>query len=384
MQRDPSVLMVVAEDWYFLSHRIRLAEEARRQGLRVIVAAPPGQRGNEIIERGFEYITIALARQGVEPLRELASVADLTRVVRRVRPGLVHLVGAKPIVYGAVAARLAGDAPVLCAIAGLGYLYLGENLARKAMRSVYEGVIKAFIRSRRSAKVLIQNDDDAGLLLARSLVREDQLVRVVGSGVDTARFIATPEPPSPPVVVLAHTRMLWDKGIAELVEAARLLRVTHGERVIVRLVGEPDPANPASIPRERLNEWAREGAVEWLGRREDIPEQLANCHIACLPSYREGAPLSLLEAAAAGRPIVATDVPGCRAVVEHQGNGLLVPVRDAAALAKAISVLVLDAEQRRRLGCRGRARAEAEFASPITNSRIVEIYKSMLDGSISN
>jgi glycosyltransferase involved in cell wall biosynthesis len=172
--------------------------------------------------------------------------------------------------------------------------------------------------------------------------------------------------------------MLWDKGVAELVEAGRLLRARGVADFVLRLAGEPDPHNPASIPEQQLRDWSNQGVVEWLGRSDDIPGELRRCHIACLPSYREGAPLSLLEAAASGRPIVATDVPGCREVVHHERNGLLVPVREASGLAEALERLIRNPDLRRRLGDSGRARAEQEFSGRVVNEKIVATYFQML------
>ena len=175
-----------------------------------------------------------------------------------------------------------------------------------------------------------------------------------------------------------HSRMLWDKGVGEAVDAARLLRQHALPDFVVRLVGEPDAHNPAAIDREQLRRWAESGVVEWLGRRDDIPSELRRCHIACLPSYREGAPLSLIEAAAAARPIVATDVPGRREVVRHDENGLLVPVRNAPALADALERLIRDGMLRRRLGARGRERAEREFSTDLVHGRIIATYFEMI------
>jgi glycosyltransferase involved in cell wall biosynthesis len=374
----PSLLLVVTEDWYFLSHRRELARAALASGLRVIVATGPGERAQEIADLGVEHRTLSLSRAGLDPLRELVAVNELRRAMVELRPSLVHLVAAKPIVYGNLAAKLAGVTSVLNAVAGLGYLYLGDGLKRRALRAAYEQTLRRCVRSEPRARVLVQNADDAELLVRRRLVRPDQLACVVGSGVELERFPLTPEPTSGPRVVLCHTRMLWDKGIAELVAAAEQLRARGVHDVVVRLVGAPDPANPRAIPERELTRWVRSGLVEWLGRRDDIPAQLARCHVACLPSYREGAPLSLLEAAAAGRPIVTTDVPGCREVVKHGDNGLLVPVRDSLSLAAALERLLQDAGERARMGRRGRERAEREFATSVVNARVIALYEAML------
>ncbi len=374
----PCLLLVVTEDWYFLSHRLALARAARAAGMRVVVATGAGERGSEITAAGLEHRVFALERGGIAPGRELTAIFELGCLMRSVRPDIVHLVAAKPITYGNIAAALTGRPPVLSAVAGLGYMYLGGGLGRDLLRAAYEHTFRSLVRPRRSARVLVQNADDAALLLQRGMARADQLLTIVGSGVDVERFAFQPEPEQGPLVILCHTRMLWDKGLAELLEACRLLRAGGVEGFTLRLVGDPDPKNPAAIPRATLEHWARNGQAEWLGRRTDIPQQLERAHIACLPSYREGAPLSLLEAAAAGRPIVTTDVPGCREVVRHEDNGLLVAARDPQGLAAALARLLGDAAERRRMGERGRARAEQEFAATVVNQRIIETYGAML------
>lgn len=376
--RPASLLYVVTEDWYFLSHRLQLAKDAARRGFRVTIATGPGERGADIRQAGFEHRVFSLDRRSLNLWREAQTLRALTALMRELRPDLVHLVAAKPIMYGNIAASLAGRPPVLSAVAGLGYLYLGGGLGRRLLRTAYEVTFRTLVRRRREARVLVQNPDDAQLLLDRGMVREEQLVCVTGSGVDIHRFAPSPEPPATPLVILMHSRMLWDKGVRELVDAARQLRARGAPHFVVRLAGEPDPHNPASIPIEQLQDWSKEGTVEWIGRADDVPAELRRCHIACLPSYREGAPLSLLEAAACGRSIVTTDVPGCREVVHHEQNGLLVPVRDANRLADALQRLMLDGGLRQRLGACGRERAEREYSSDVVNDQIISTYVRML------
>ena len=373
-----SLLIVVTEDWYFLSHRLQMAKDAARRGLRVTIATGPGERSADIRHAGFEHRVFALDRRSLNLWREVQTLRALTALMRDLRPSLVHLVAAKPIMYGNIAASLAGGPPVLNAVAGLGYLYMGGGVGRRALRAAYELTFRTLVRRRPEARVLVQNPDDAQFLLERRMVKSEQLVCITGSGVDIQRFAPSPEPTGTPTVVLMHSRMLWDKGVAELVEAARQLRARGVPNFIVRLAGDPDPHNPAAISLEQLRDWSNEGVVEWIGRADDIPAELRRCHIACLPSYREGAPLSLLEAAASGRPIVTTDVPGCREVVHHDRNGLLVPVRDARGLADALQRLILDSDLRRRLGACGRERAEREFSSDVVNDKIISTYFQMM------
>ena len=373
-----SLLIVVTEDWYFLSHRLQMAKDAARRGLRVTIATGPGERSADIRQAGFEHLVFPLDRRSLNVWREVQTLRALTTLMRDLRPSLVHLVAAKPIMYGNIAARLAGGPPVLNAVAGLGYLYMGGGVGRRALRAAYELTFRTLVRRRSAARVLVQNPDDAQFLLERGMVKPEQLVVITGSGVDIQRFAPSPEPTGTPIVVLMHSRMLWDKGVAELVEATRQLRARGVPNFVVRLVGDPDPHNTAAIPLEQLRDWSNEGVVEWIGRADDMPAELRRCHIACLPSYREGAPLSLLEAAASGRPIVTTDVPGCREVVHHERNGLLVPVRDARSLADALERLIVDGDLRRRLGACGCERAEREFSSDVVNDKIISTYFQMM------
>lgn len=378
-REHPTLVFVVTEDWYFLSHRVQLALAAKEMGMRVVVLTGPGQRGQEIVDFGLEHRTFTLNRKSLSIRQELSAVRDLTKQFRALSPDIVHLVAAKPIVYGNIAAKITGCRSVVSAVAGLGYLYLANGFGARAMRSLYEMTFWTLVRGKSHCRVVIQNGDDAELFVRRKLATSGQIILTVGAGVDVDKFKPEPEPKVDPVVVLTHSRMLWDKGIGELVEATRELRRDPSvPPFVVRLIGDPDHANPASIPSKTLEGWKREGVVEWLGRRNDIPLQLANCHIACLPSYREGAPLSLLEAAAAGRPIIATDVPGCREVVSHEHNGLLVPARDVHALSVALKKLILDRGLREQYGAFGRTRAVNEFSSRVINGRIVDCYQELL------
>lgn len=312
----------------------------------------------------------------MQPWREWLSIRDLTEVMCKVRPTLTHLVGMKPMVYGCLAARRAGVPAIVCAVAGMGYAFLPGGWSKRIIRAGIRQIFRRCIAGRADARVIVQNADDRQLLVQTRMANIDQIAIVCGAGVDLRRFSPRPFPTGEPVV-LAHCRLLWDKGIGELAEAARLLR-DRGIPGRIVLVGTPDDANPASISETQLKEWVREGLFDWRGRRADIPEQLAGCHIACLPSYREGAPLSLIEAAASGRPIVTTDVPGCREVVKHGDNGLLVPPRDAVALADALQSLMQDSSLRQRMGQRSRYWAEECFDRSIVLRETLRLYEELL------
>ncbi|WP_029897404.1 glycosyltransferase family 4 protein [Desulfohalovibrio reitneri] len=370
-----SLLFVVSEDWYFLSHRLHIALAAKEAGHTVAVAARDTGRAGDIRAAGLDFHPLRLDRGGMNPARDLATLRQLASLFRRLRPDVVHLVALKPVLYGAAAARMAGVRRVVCAVAGMGFAFISTGAKAALMRAVMRAGYLFGVRGRTGARVILQNEEDREELVRRSMVRPEQTRLIPGSGVDTDRFAPAPEPGDPRV--LCHSRMLRDKGVAELVEAGDMVRARGLEAEIV-LAGEPDPANPATIPEADLRAWNDQGKAVWLGRRADIPALLAGCQIACLPSYREGLPLSLIEAAAAGRPIVATDVTGCREVVRHGVNGLLVPPRDPAALADVLADLLADTERRAAMGRESRRLAEEHFAAPIIRQAHLDLYAELL------
>jgi glycosyltransferase involved in cell wall biosynthesis len=286
----------------------------------------------------------------------------------------VHQVTVKPVLYGSLAARAMGVPAVVNAISGLGYVFTGDERGR-GLRRVVHGVYAAALRNPRS-RTIFQNPDDRRLFVSNRLVRGEQTVLIRGSGVDCSLFAPTPEPAGTPVVMLP-ARMLWDKGVGPFVEAARILR-TRGARARFVLVGASDAGNPTAVPEAQLRAWAAEGVVEWWGPRDAMHHTLAEASIAVLPSRREGLPKVLLESAACARPMVATDVPGCREVVRPGENGLLVPVDDGPALAEAIGALLDSPELRARYGAAARAMAVAEFAEEVVVGRTMELYRELL------
>jgi glycosyltransferase involved in cell wall biosynthesis len=370
----PRLLYLETEDWAFCQHRLPLARAARDAGYRVGLIAPESGRGAEIRAEGFDFFPLEMQRTGLNPLEEARAVARIAAIYRRERPDIVHHVALKSALYGTLAARACRVPAIVNSITGLGYAFTGEGMKRAALRLVISNLLKVALHSRR-VRVVFQNPDDRALFLGRGIVDPARCAIVRGSGVDTDRFVPSPEPDGPPVVLLA-ARLLWDKGIGELVEAARVLR---GEGLPLRVVlaGDPDPANPACIPRATLDGWRDEGLVELPGHVKEMPALLRGAHVACLPSYREGLPLFLLEAAASGRPCVAADVPGCREAVRHGENGLLVEVRDGRALADALRTLVADPALRKRMGERGREMALAHFGTRQVTRSILDIYASL-------
>lgn len=353
------LLFLVTEDWYFCSHRLPIARAAKGAGYDVHVACRVQAHAARIEQAGIRLHALqALSRSSRHPVREARALAEITRLYRALRPHLVHHVALKPVIYGSIAARRAGVPAVVNAMAGLGYVFSSQDLKARIARPLVGAALRALIEGPR-ARVIVQNRDDAEHLGLRNPVL------IPGSGVDLDAFAPSPEPDGVPVVALP-ARMLRDKGVVEFVEAARRLK-RAGIAARFALVGAPDEANPACIPESQLRAWHAEGAVEWWGWRDDMAAVFRESMVVCLPSWREGLPKALIEAAAAARPIVTCDVPGCRDVVADGENGLLVPPRDPQALAVALGKLVQDARLRRAMGEAGRRRAER-----FSTGRVVE------------
>ena len=372
MNKRPKLLFVVTEDWYFVSHRLPLAVAAREAGFEVAVVTRAGAHVQVISDAGLRLIPFGLSRRVGNPMKE---IAVLVALYRRERPAIVHHVALKPVLYGALAARLAGVPDVINAIAGLGWLFTSSGLSTRIVRSVVCRLL-AWLLSAPRSRTLVQNPDDYDLLVKRG-VPETHLRLIRGAGVDTGVFTPALKLPPEPVVVLFLARMLWDKGVGEFVEAAHLL-TQAGVSARFVLVGDPDPRNPASVPEATLHAWHREGnGVEWWGRRDNMPAVWNTAHIACLPSYREGLPKALLEAAACGLPIVTTDVPGCREIVRDGDNGFLVPARDAQALARALRSLIGDAALRAEMGRRSREIVLAEFSQEQVIAETLAVYQEL-------
>ena len=376
MNTPPRILFVVTEDWYFVSHRLALAVAAQAAGFEVVVATRVGRHGEAIRAAGIRLVPFGLARSYGNPLREILA---LVRLYRRERPDIVHHVALKPIVYGAVAAWLARVPAQVNAVVGLGWLFTSTKGVMRLIRPAARWILASLLRMRGSLTI-VQNPDDRALLV-RSHLPESRIRLIRGAGVDTTVFAPAPEPAGPVCIVLA-ARMLWDKGVGEFVEAARLIRQA-GVQARFALVGDPDNDNPASVPEATLRGWHGQDGVEWWGRRDDMPSVYQAAHIACLPSYyREGLPKVLLEAAACGRPLVTTDAPGCREVVQDGDNGILVTPRDAQSLARAMRKLIEDEKLRHAMGKRGREIMLKDFSSEQVVRETLAIYRELVASAV--
>lgn len=366
----PRLLFVVTEDWYFCSHRLDLARAAAAAGYDVHVATRVTRHGERIRSAGLTLHPLELGRRVGNPLGEIASLVGL---MSRVRPAILHNVALKPAVFGSLAARLAGNPRVVNAVSGLGYVFINKGGVAALLRPLMIAAMR-FLFGGAGRHVIVQNADDKRFF--DGLVSPGQVHLVRGAGIDVDRFVPMPELPGVPIAA-AVARLLWDKGIGELVEAARILK-ERGVPLRIALVGRPDPDNPRTVPEETVRGWVAEGLVEWWGHRDDIVDVWRQAVIAVLPSYREGFPKALLEAAACGRPLVTTDVPGCNELVRHDDNGILVPVREARPLADALARLAADPGLRAGLGSRARQRAVEEFSSDTVIAAQLALYRQLV------
>lgn len=366
---------MVNEDWYFSIHWSDLMLRLRGKGFEVIVATHVvGDDGRRIVESGFELEPITMRRSSRHPWQEARSLLELIRLYRRVRPHVALHVSLKPILYGSIAARLAGVSCIVNIFAGLGYAFTDPS--RWYLRLPLGGILRVVLALSRS-KVVFHNQEDRDQLVKARFVERDRTTVLPGVGVNLYHFAPSLEPDDGPSVVLLPSRMLWDKGVGEFVAAAALHRAS-GLPTRWVLAGRIDRGNPSAIPEDQLREWESAGTVEWWGHQDDMPRTLAAAHVVVLPSYREGLPTVLLEACACARPVVASDVPGCREVVRPGENGFLVPARDAAALASAVRTLVEDRALRRSMGLRGREIVEREFSVDRVSDEMTTLFRGLL------
>lgn len=311
------------------------------------------------------------------PWRELRAFMHIFRLYRQVRPDIVHHVALKPVVYGSIAAWLARVPHVVNAMTGLGFVFSSNHWKARCLRPGIKRMFTAFL-NRANSRLIVQNSDDADLFRHQIGIDPSRIALIRGSGVDTSHYPFLPAPRGPMTFTLVG-RMLRDKGVYEFVAASRILR-SKGIHCRCILVGDVDQENPASIDASQLKQWEADGFVEWWGRRDDIASVWAKSHVAVLPSYREGLPKSLLEAASCGRPLIACDVPGCREVV-HQGvNGLLVQSQSAEALAAAMEALAADVELRERMGRASRKIVESDLSEDIVIRQTLALYDDLLVG----
>jgi glycosyltransferase involved in cell wall biosynthesis len=370
-----TIVYFVTEDWYFCSHRLQLAIAAKEAGYSVYVITRVNSHGAEIETAGLNLVPVTLSRRSKNPIVEAIFIRKLIRIYKDICPDIVHHVAIKPVIYGSIAARLAGIQNVVNAMAGLGFLFSSGQPTARLFRPAINFLFGLLLNNNRTT-VILQNPDDVDVLCGSGTIHRRRVRLIRGSGVDTDVYGYEAESNEVPIVLLA-SRLLWDKGVGEFVAAARTIRRSGIDARFV-LAGDNDDENPGSISTAQLKEWNDEGAVECWGRCTNMPNIFAGIHIVCLPTaYGEGVPKVLIEAASCGRPIVATDAPGCREIVIDGKNGILVPVNDTEALSTAIRKLLHSPLLRKSMGEFGRQLVEAQFSLERVNRETLAVYESV-------
>ena len=372
------LMFVVNVDWFFLSHRLPVALAAQREGYQVHIATGITDRLAELQSHGLLVHPLALDRSSTGLGNAWRTMVELWKVFRAVGPDVVHLVTIKPVLLGGLVARMAGVPAVVAAVSGLGFVFMAQGAAAVVRRSLV-GALYRVALGHSNLKVIFQNADDLRSLAKVAHLPASKVSMIRGSGVDLVRFAHLPLPGGVPVVLLV-ARLLADKGVLEFVHAARLLK-QRGCKARFALVGTVDTANPSSFTEAEVARWVEDGGVEWWGHRRDMSHVLAAARLVVLPSYREGLSKVLIEAAACGRAVITTDVPGCRDAIDPGVTGVLVPVRNASLLADAMEVLIDNPARCKTMGDAGRMLAERAFDVRQVVAAHLQIYQELIGRS---
>ena len=373
---NTKILYLVSEDQAFCTHRLDLAKAAKKSGCEVVVVTKVTQYEDEIISNDFKLINLNLSRSASRPLRDFFTLLKLIQIYKKEKPDIVHHVTLKVVLLGTIATLFSGKIVSINAFTGLGFVFSSCQIKAKIIRLLIRPALKVLLR-RKNAWTIFQNPDDLELFNNLGLIEPDRSVIIRGSGVDINEFEQTPDVNNIPVIMLA-SRMLWDKGVGEFVDAAKR---AHEENLKAKfiIVGDIDKDNPMSISISTLKKWTDEGYITWDGHSNNMSEKLSSASVVCLPSYREGLPKVLLEGAAIGRPLIATDVPGCREIIINNVNGILVKLKDVDSLYNAIKVLVSNSEMRFRMGQESRALIETKLSANIINTQTLDLYKTAIN-----
>lgn len=370
------LLFLVNVDWFFISHRLPIAITALKHGYEVHIATSITNKQAELESYGLVVHPLSISRGKTSISNEISTLWKIIQTIKQIKPDLLHLVTIKPVLYGGLAARFCQTKGIVAAISGLGYVFTTTGKTSTIRRWLISFIYRLALKHSR-LKVIFQNHDDQKILSKAAKLAHTQSVIIPGSGVDLSIFAVHPEPLDPLVVVMA-ARLLSDKGVREFVEAATQIHELH-PNIIFQLVGAIDLDNPASITQQQIEDWQKNTPIQLLGQRSDIPELFSKAHIVVLPSYREGFPKVLIEAAACGRAVITTDVPGCRDAIISGQTGLLVPVRNTKALAEAIKRLIENKTLRQQMGKAGRKLAEERYTIEQVVARHLAIYQELLD-----
>ena len=376
-QSPATLLYVVNIPRFFVSHRLSLALAARDAGYIVHIATANEDSASiqQIKQHGFPFHPLPLSQHGLNPCGELRALYSLRQLYASLRPDLLHHVSIKPVIYGGIAARLTGGIPAIHALSGLGYIFASHERKARLLARLSQPAFRLAL-AHGNAHTVFQNPDDQREFLRRRLVSQARSSVILGSGVDETVFQPRAENATDLPIVLFAGRLLWQKGLGDFVELARRLQ----GQARFQVAGYEERSSPLNVPAAQLRAWHEAGTIEWLGKRDDMPQVYADSHIVCLPStYGEGVPKTLIEAAACARACVTTNTPGCREIVRQGENGILIPPNDIDALVDSVQQLVADASLRQGMGARGRQIALERFTLRHVIEATLALYQSTLD-----
>ena len=376
--KNKKLLMVANVDWFFISHRLCIAEDALKEGWDVYVACHDSGRSNEIIEKGINFINISFSRSGTNILEELNTLKKFYNLYKKLKPDVVHHITLKPVIYGSVASKITKIHGTVNAISGLGYNFTGNR------KGIVQKLMIRFMKfgfNQKNISTIFQNQDDYNEIKNLSVIKTvNQIYFIKGSGVNLKEFKHSKFINTGKVKILFPVRMLWDKGVKELKVASEILKEKYESKIIFILAGLADTDNKAGVTEAYLRSWEDKEYVDWIGYQKNMIQVYQNSDIVVLPSYREGMPKSLIEACAIGRPIVTTTAVGCKECVDEEVNGFKVPVKSTIELAEAIEKLVLSKELRFEMGKNSRIKAENEFSQQNVVKEHLKIYKNLYQG----
>jgi len=371
------VLLFANTDWYLYNFRLPLAEAIRGISIEVVLVSPPGEYSQRLLAEGFRWIPLIMDRRSLNPLSELRVIMNLIRIYQQEKPDLVHHFTVKSVLYGSFAARIARIQNTVNAVTGLGHVFTSKGMLARVLRPVVKFSLRNLMKGDHN-RLILQNPDDYKDFLEEKLIDQENIRLILSSGVNIKRFSPKPGMQAKEKLnILLATRLLWDKGIQEYVDAARIV-LSSGYVVDFLLAGVPDRGNPSAVSNADLKKWSNDGIVRHIGHIEDMPDLLKTMDIVVLPSYREGVPRILLEAAATGLPIVTTDVPGCREIVTHGVNGFLVQAKGAEQLAQTISILIESPEVRKAMGEAGRKIVIEKFDEQVVIKKTLDVYRELI------
>ena len=376
MNKKKTLLIVINVDWLFLLHRLAIAKYAHENGFHIVVAAKDTGKSAEIRKHGFHFIDLNISRSGVNWVAELTLMRAIFKIYNSIKPDLVYHITMKPVIYGAIVARLL-KIKTVNAISGLGYNFT-EN-RRGFVQKVMIQLMK-FGFNKENNYLVFENKDDLNQIQHLGIINLKNKTQVIqGVGVNLQKYAYQDEVKNEKVVILLPTRMLWDKGVKEFIEAAKLLKDKYYGIVFFKLCGMVDRGNKEGVPEHYLKHSEIKGYLKWVGYQNNMPAVYSEADIVVLPSYREGLPTALIEACASGKPIVTTDAIGCKDCVDEGVNGYKVPVKSFVALAKAMEKLILAPEDRKRMGQHGREKAAKEFDQKEVVKKHLKIFNNLLE-----